>query len=376
MSAVCNAVFLVFAVLGAADYLMDNRWGLGAQFERGLGCMGKLIIAMAGFMALAPVLGELLAPVATPLFQSVGADPSALAGLLLANDSGGAALAEELALDPIAGDFNGYFVASMMGGAVMCMIPMTMLSTDQASRTPAIYGLIIGLFSIPFGCLLGGALAGYPLGTVLQNLLPTALLSAALFLALVFFGRWVIRPFQIFGKLLMAMSLTGLLLLTAWELLDVELVPHLTPFSEIIPVIGNIALALSGVFPLMAVVSRLLCRPLQMAAQRLKVREGDVTGLLTSAVNIFPTFDMLNKMTPKGVLLNTAFMVGANCMLGDHFAFTSQMRPVLVLPVLLAKAVSGFLALAVANYLAPILLKGTKKQPNSASSTCQSIKKE
>ena len=174
----------------------------------------------------------------------------------------------------------------------------------------------------------------------------------------------------------MAMSLTGLLLLTAWELLDVELVPHLTPFSEIIPVIGNIALALSGVFPLMAVVSRLLCRPLQMAAQRLKVREGDVTGLLTSAVNIFPTFDMLNKMTPKGVLLNTAFMVGANCMLGDHFAFTSQMRPVLVLPVLLAKAVSGFLALAVANYLAPILLKGTKKQPNSASSTCQSIKKE
>ena len=198
MSAVCNAVFLVFAVLGAADYLMDNRWGLGAQFERGLGCMGKLIIAMAGFMALAPVLGELLAPVATPLFQSVGADPSALAGLLLANDSGGAALAEELALDPIAGDFNGYFVASMMGGAVMCMIPMTMLSTDQASRTPAIYGLIIGLFSIPFGCLLGGALAGYPLGTVLQNLLPTALLSAALFLALVFFGRWVIRPFQIF----------------------------------------------------------------------------------------------------------------------------------------------------------------------------------
>ena len=324
-----NLIFFLFALLGAADYLLDNRLGLGSQFEWGICCAGKLIIAMTGFMALSTVLGRLLAPVVTPLFTAMGADPSALAGMILANDSGGAALAAEMALDPVAGDFNGYFVASMLGGS-----------------------------------------AGYPLGVVLPNLIPASLLCFALFLVLLLLNRWIVRPFQLLGKLLVGVSLTGLLLTEARELFGIELVEGLNPFDGIIYIIGGIALVLSGVFPLLSVVSRLLRRPLARMAERLRVTDGDVSSLLVTAVNVFPTFELLNGMSPKGVLLNCAFMVGANCMLGDHFAFTSQTKPPLALPVLFGKAVAGFLALALALLLAPRLLDapdsaGERGEPTS-----------
>jgi len=359
VNVIINSVFFLFAVLGAIDYLMDDRLGIGREFERGICCAGKLIIAMTGFMSLASILGKLLTPIASPIFIAIGADPSALAGLLLANDSGGAVLAAEMALDPQAGDFHGYFVASMMGGSVMCIIPMTMLSTDERTRTPSIYGMVIGLFSVPFGCLAGGLIAGFPIGMMLRNLIPASVLAFALFLALILLQRWILRPFQMFGKLLVGVSLTGLLLTAAKELLGVVPVEGLQPFSEIMTVIGSIALVLSGVFPLLAVVSRILKKPLTRSAAALQIGEIDMTSLLVTTVNIFPNFGLLNSMTAKGVFLNMAFMVGANCVLGDHFAFTSQTRPDLIVPVIVGKASAGFLALIVAVALAPRLLENT-----------------
>ena len=356
ISGAINLIFFIFAILGAVDYLLDNRLGLGSQFERGICCAGKLIIAMTGFMALSSVLGRALTPIVSPVFAAMGADPSALAGMLLANDSGGAALAAEMAADAMAGDFNGYFIASMLGASVMCIIPMTMLSANRDARSPAICGLVIGLASIPPGAAAGGIAAGYPLKVVLMNLIPASLLCFALFFTLLLLSRWIIRPFQMFGKLLVGVSLTGLLLITGKELLGFAPIDGLNPFSDIICVIGGIALVLSGVFPLLTMVSKLLKKPLSRAARQLAITEQDISGLLVTAVNVFPTFELLNAMSPKGILVNCAFMAGANCMLGDHFAFTSQTRPELAIPVLIGKAVSGFLALFMALLLSQRLL--------------------
>ena len=352
-----NSIFFLFAVLGAVDYLLGNRFGIGSQFERGICCTGKLIIAMTGFMSLAPILGRFLTPLVSPFFTALTADPSAFAAMLLADDSGGASLAAQMALDPAAGAFNGYIVASMLGGAVMCSIPMTMLSVHEENMPAAVYGLIIGIFSVPFGCVIGGLTAGYRMSLMLHNLIPAVMLSTLLFLALLFFKQRVVRPFQMFGNFLVTVSLTGLLLTMARELLGMTPFPDLTPFSEVISVIGNIALVLSGVFPLMAVLMRLLKHPIAAIAQKLQLKEYDLSGLLTTSVNLFPLFDMLNDMTPRGVLLNTAFVVGANCMFGDHFAFTLQMRSDLVFSVMLAKGAAGLLSLIVALALAPVLLK-------------------
>ena len=354
--AVLKAVCLVFAVFGAIDYVFDSRFGLGKEFERGIGCTGKLIICMTGFMALAPVLGKILTPVILPAATVIGADPSVLAGILLSCDSGGVALAEKMCIDTAAGEFNGYIVGSMMGASVMCIIPMTILCTDERTRTAGLYGLIIGLITIPLGCLAGGLLFGGSIHMILCNLIPVIILSITLFMVLMLFYQWVLKPFQIFGRFLISISIFGLLVTAVQELTGVKVIEGLTPFSEIILVIGDIALVLAGIFPMLAVVMKLFRPVFARIAVKLRIEQKDMDGLLVTAVNLFPTLDSLNDMTEKGVLLNVAFMVSGNCMIGDHFAFTSQTKPELVIPVMAGKAISGFLAMAIALVLSDKLL--------------------
>ena len=93
------AVMAVFAVLGAADRILGNRFGLGKEFEEGILAMGSLAMAMAGIITLAPVLASLLRPVIVPVFGFLGADPAMFAGTILASDMGGGALAAELTED-------------------------------------------------------------------------------------------------------------------------------------------------------------------------------------------------------------------------------------------------------------------------------------
>ena len=90
------AVMAAFAVLGAIDRLIGNRFGLGQEFENGILAAGSLAMAMVGIIALAPVLAGLLKPVVVPVYGFLGADPAMFAGTILANDMGGAALAMEL----------------------------------------------------------------------------------------------------------------------------------------------------------------------------------------------------------------------------------------------------------------------------------------
>ena len=72
-----------FALLGAADRIFGNRWGLGKEFEEGILAMGSLALAMLGIIALAPVLANLLRPVVVPVYGFLGADPAMFAGTLL-----------------------------------------------------------------------------------------------------------------------------------------------------------------------------------------------------------------------------------------------------------------------------------------------------
>ena len=96
-------LMVIFMVLGAADRIVGNRFGLGEKFEEGITAMGSLALAMIGIICLAPVLADVLRPVVVPFYQFLGADPAMFAGTILANDMGGAPLAKELALTEQAG---------------------------------------------------------------------------------------------------------------------------------------------------------------------------------------------------------------------------------------------------------------------------------
>ena len=84
------------ALIGAADKIIGNRFGLGEKFDEGFQAMGSLALGMVGIVCLAPVISKALGPVIIPACQAIGADP-ALFGSILANDMGGYSLAMELA---------------------------------------------------------------------------------------------------------------------------------------------------------------------------------------------------------------------------------------------------------------------------------------
>ena len=80
------AVMAGFAVLGAVDRVIGNRFGIGKEFEEGILAMGSLALAMIGIISLAPVLAAILKPVVVPVFTFLGADPAMFAGTILACD--------------------------------------------------------------------------------------------------------------------------------------------------------------------------------------------------------------------------------------------------------------------------------------------------
>ncbi|MBQ6891416.1 MAG: ethanolamine utilization protein EutH, partial [Clostridia bacterium] len=84
-------VMALFAVLGALDRLLGDRFGLGSGFEEGIMAMGSLALAMVGIVSLAPVLAGMLRPVVVPVYRLLGADPAMFAGSILACDMGGGA---------------------------------------------------------------------------------------------------------------------------------------------------------------------------------------------------------------------------------------------------------------------------------------------
>lgn len=157
-----TGIVVIFIVLGAADYLMGNRLGLGGEFERGMMTAGKLLLCMSGML----VLAQLLTPATSPLMRAAGIDPFALAGMFFANDSGGAALAEALADNPAMGRFHGLISGAMLGSTVMFVIPLSVAATTAEQRGPVVYGLACGIVTTPLGCIIGGIAAGFPWGDV------------------------------------------------------------------------------------------------------------------------------------------------------------------------------------------------------------------
>ncbi|KAK2242101.1 ethanolamine utilization protein EutH [Clostridioides difficile] len=57
---------------------------------------------------------------------------------------------------------------------------------------------------------------------------------------------------------------------------------------------------------------------------------------------------MMKDMSPKGKVVNTAWLVCATAALGDHLGFTAGVVPEMITPVVIGKLVGGVLAIALA----------------------------
>ena len=345
------AVMAGFAVVGAVDRVLGNRFGIGEKFEEGVLSMGSLAMAMLGVICLAPVLAAVLKPVVVPVFTALGADPAMFAGSLLACDMGGGPLAMELTDNPDAAALGGIITGSMLGATLVFTIPVAMGILDREDHPAMAKGVLCGIVTIPVGVLAGGLAAGFGIGMVLRNLLPIVLFGALIALGLWKAEKAMIRGFAAFGKVVVAVITLGLAAAILEELTGFVIIPGLAPLSEGFEIVGEIAIVLAGAFPLVYVVTKVFHRPLMKLGTVLGINDTAAAGLVASLANSIATFGMVKDMDRRGKVVNIAFAVSAAFVFGDHMGFTAGFEPEMLVPMIVGKLAGGVAAVVVALFV-------------------------
>ena len=135
------------------------------------------------------------------------------------------------------------------------------------------------------------------------------------------------------------------------ELTGITLIPGLAPISEGFQTVGAIAIVLAGAFPLVAVLTKLLKKPLLKLGKVLGINDVAAAGLVASLANSIATFGLVKDMDNRGKVVNIAFAVSAAFVFGDHLGFTAGFAPEMLPAMIVGKLVGGISAVAVALWL-------------------------
>lgn len=358
-----SVVMLIFTVVGALDYLTGNHLGVGKEFERGVLMIGTMILSMVGMIVLAPVIAALLEPALKVVSEAIPFfEPSVIAGSLLANDMGGAPLSLELARTETAGYFNGLVVGSMMGATISFSLPLALGVTKPEQRSQIMLGLMCGIAAIPVGCILSGLMLGMPPAELAVSVIPLVLFSVILTVGLLKIPQVCIKIFNVFGLLIKALIVIGLLVGIAEFALGLD-IPYTAPVEEGVMVCFNATVVMTGAFPLLALVSRLIKKPMKRVSERVGMNEVSALGFVGTLATNVTTFGMMRDMDAKGVVLNSAFAVSAAFTFAGHLAFTMSFREDYVLPVIVGKLAAGVFAVVVAQLMYAKMYKGAPDAP-------------
>ncbi|HCH28644.1 MAG TPA: ethanolamine utilization protein EutH [Ruminococcaceae bacterium] len=344
-------IMLGFALLGLLDRIAGNRFHLGEEFEKGFELLGTLILTMLGMFVLSPVLARLLEPFFTFVYSTFHIDPSIITSSLFANDMGGALFASSVTKLRSLGLFNGLVVGSMMGATVSFTIPYALSVVGKERQKEFILGLLCGIVTIPFGCIVGSLVSGLPPAVAAINLIPLVIFALILTAGLLFFPEICIKIFKVFGIFIKILISLGLGLALIKHITGYEVVKGLGSFDDAINICLACAIALAGAFPALKIITTVFSKPLSALGEKLGINEKSTNGLVSSLASNVPTLEMINKMDSKGALLNSAFAVSASFIVADHLAFTLAFDKTYLGIVMLSKAVSGVCAIIFACFV-------------------------
>jgi ethanolamine transporter len=355
-------IMLGLMAIGGVDRFTGNHLGLGDKFEEGFNAMGALALSMVGALCIAPVLGNILEPIVGPIYQALGANPAMFATTLLANDMGGYPLAMALSgatapgatAEAInAGNFAGLILGSMMGPTIVFSIPVALGIIELEDRPFLAKGILIGLVTIPLGCLAGGLVAGYPVGWMIMNLIPVLIVAIIIALGLVFLPNLMITIFLWFGKFVIAFLSVALICAGIEGATGKVIIAGMDPIGSAFTVVGSIAVVLAGAFTLVHLLTKYLGGPLEKVGGLLGMNKDAAAGMLATLANNIAMFSILKNMDNRGKVINVAFAVSAAFTFGDHLGFTAGVNKDMIFPMVVGKLVGGITAVCVAYYMAP-----------------------
>ena len=337
-------IILIFSVLGALDRIFNNRFGLGEEFEKGFNLFGTMALSMIGMIMIAPFIADLLKPFFNFVSNVLHIDASIIPASLFANDMGGASLAVEVASNKLIGSFNALVSSSMMGCTISFTIPVALGMVDKGHHKELLLGLLCGIATIPAGCFVAGLMCKIPLVSLVINLLPLVLFSAVISFGLVKFPGICVKIFSVFGYLIKIIITIGLSLGIIRFLSGYELIKGLDTIEEGARICLNASIVMTGAFPFMLVISKLLSKPLKKLSDHIGINEVSAICFISSLATSMTTFGLMDKMDKKGIMMNSAFAVSAAFTFAGHLAFTMALDSSFILPMIVGKLCAGVLA--------------------------------
>lgn len=343
-----SVVFAIFSILGALDYITGNHFGLGKEFDKAVSMLSLMFISMVGMILFAPVIAQLLTPFTEFIIKHTPFDPSILSGMILASDMGGAPLAQEIADDYMLGQYNGLIVGSTLGATISYTIPFALSVIDKKYHVDVLMGILCGIVTIPIGCIISGLMLKIPLTLLLINSIPLIIFSGLVVLGLLKAPSFSVKVFSILGKAIMTVIVIGLALGIFEFLTGIKIIGSLAPLREGTDVIINTTCVMTGSFPLIFLLSKILNRPLSAIGSKTGLGSKSVLGFLASAASFATCIPLIPEMDKKGRIANLAFAVSGAFTLAGHLAFTLSFNPDFVLASVVGKLASGFTAIIVA----------------------------
>lgn len=357
-----SIIMVIFSLLAALDRIFGNKFGLGKEFEKGFMLLGTMTLSMAGMLIITPAIGELLKPLSEGIYQLTGIDPSVIPASILANDMGGEPLANQLAVNEAVGKFNAFVVSSMMGVIISFNIPFALGVVKKELHRELFLGILCGIATVPVGCFAGGLILKLPIGLLLFDLLPIIIFAAIVSVGLALIPDICVKIFKGLGIGIKILITAGLALGILKYLTGLEPIKGLAPIEgEPIMVCLGASIVMSGAFPLIHIVSKLLQKPFERLGNSLGINSVSAVGFMSSLATNATTFGMMNQMDKKGAMLNSAFAMAGAFTFAGHLAYTMAKDTDYILPMIVGKLVAGITSVAVAV----LIYKRTEKKGNT-----------
>lgn len=344
-------VILIFSVLGAIDYLFDNKIGMGQEFKKAFSLFCPMTLSMLGMIIIAPAIGVWLTPLFQEFYNLFGIDPSIIPASLFANDMGGMPLAQAVCKSNAIGNYNAFVISSMMGCVISFTIPFSLGIVKENQHKELFFGLLCGIVTIPIGSFIAGLVCKLSPLALIINLLPLIILSVIIGLALVFVPKICIKCFQVFGYFMKTLAIIGLICAIFTFLTKIKINFNFETFENAAFICANACVTLSGALPFMFIVSKLLNKPLNLLGSKMGINGVSALAFLGSLVTNASTFGIMDKMNKKGAVLNSAFSVSASFVFGGHLAFTMAFDSEYITPMIVGKLISGVCAVILALLL-------------------------
>lgn len=340
-----------FSVIAGIDKILNNRFGLGEKFDEGFKSLGGLALTVIGIYSISPVIAELVTPLIYPISDLLHIDPSVFISSILAPDLGGYNTSIEIAKSLEVGVYNGIILASMLGTIISFTIPVAIGMMSKSDFDIFAKGALAGIMTIPVGMIIGGLMLKIKFIDIFSSVVPVIIFSIIMSIGLIKAQKTMIKIFNVLGKIIISISTVGLILLIIKLGFNIELVENMIPIEDAAMLIVQIAIVLSGAFPMFFLLSKLAHKQLKKLEERFELDQYSLLGMFSTLAHCMPMLGIYDKMNEKGKILNAAFVVSAGFALGGQLGYVTTVAPQAVNAFVVSKIIGGMAAVFAASVM-------------------------